>query len=270
MAEPASDRAQKGAQNGAQATHPGEEVARWFESPQGRYVLDWEQRQVDNAVDDIFGFHAVQIGLPGVDFLRENRIPLKIRAGFEPACTLAASPTHLPLASHSVDLVVLPHVLEFYPHPHQILREAERVLMPEGQIVISGFNPLSLWGLKRGLGATLSRNPKNFPWSGRFIGLLRLKDWLTLLGFELNGGRFGCYAPPFAQSKWLERSAFMEKAGNRWWPIAGGTYVVRAVKRSVGIRLVTPPWREQKAKRPALVQVARRDNVIHVRPIQRR
>ena len=99
---------------------------------------------------------------------------------------------------------------------------------------------------------------------------MRLKDWLTLLGFELNGGRFGCYAPPFAQAKWLERFAFMEKAGDRWWPIAGGAYVVRAVKRNLGMRLVTPPWREQKAKRPALVQVARRDNVIHVRPVQRR
>lgn len=252
------------------AADSSEQVASWFQSPQGRYVLAWEQRQVDNAVDDIFGFHAVQVGLPGVDFLRENRIPLKVRAGLEAGCTLGASPIHLPLASHSVDLLVLPHVLEFSPNPHQILREAERVLMPEGQIVISGFNPLSLWGLKRRLGASLGRDRGNFPWNGRFIGLLRLKDWLTLLGFELNGGRFGCYAPPFAQVKWLERFTFMEKAGDRWWPIAGGTYVVRAVKRNLGMRLVTPPWRDQKMKRPALVQVARRDNVIHVRPIQRR
>ena len=96
------------------------------------------------------------------------------------------------------------------------------------------------------------------------------QDWLALLGFELNGGRFGCYAPPFAQARWLERCAFMEKAGDRWWPIAGGVYVVRGIKRQEGVRLVTPAWREPKAKRPALVQVARRDNVIHVRPIQRR
>lgn len=245
-------------------------VSRWFSTPQGRYVLDWEQSQYDNAVDDIFGFHAVQVGLPGADFLRENRIPLKIRAGWEEGCTLAATPDHLPLATHSVDLVVLPHVLEFSPRPHQILREAERVLIPEGQIVISGFNPLSLWGLKRRLGATLRWDNADFPWDGRFIGLLRLRDWLALLGFEINGGRFGCYAPPFTHARWLERFKFMEKAGAHWWPIAGGTYVIRAVKRHHGLRLVTPPWREARAKRPALVQVARRDNVIHVRPIQRR
>lgn len=247
-----------------------EEVSRWFATPQGRYVLDWEQRQYDNAVDDIFGFHALQVGLPGTDFLRENRIPLKIRAGSEGGSTLAAMPDQLPLATHSVDLLVLPHVLEFSPRPHQILREAERVLIPEGQIVISGFNPLSLWGLKRGLGATLGWDNARFPWHGRFIGLLRLKDWLALLGFEIDGGRFGCYAPPFAQARWLERCQFMEKAGGNWWPIAGATYVIRAVKRHHGLRLVTPPWRETRAKRPALVQVARRDNVIHVRPVQRR
>ena len=85
-------------------------------------------------------------------------------------------------------------------------------LMPEGSIVISGFNPLSLWGMKR----LLWGRRDQLPWSGRFIGLLRLRDWLHLLGFELNGGRFGCYAPPFASSRWMERSGFMEKAGDRW------------------------------------------------------
>lgn len=245
-------------------------LAEWFESPRGQYVLAWEQSQVDNAVDDVFGFHAVQVGLPGIDFLRENRMPLKIRAGNGSMGTLQCSPEHLPLASHSIDLLVLPHVLEFSDNPHQILREAERVLMPEGQVVICGFNPLSLWGLRRRVGATLGWTRGAYPWAGKFIGLLRLKDWLSLLGFELNGGRFGCYAPPFAQSRWLQRSSFMEKAGARWWPIAGGVYTVRAVKRQVGMRLVTPAWRESRAKPRALVQVARRDNVIHVRPVQRR
>lgn len=249
----------------------GAMLSDWFETPRGRYVFGWEQRQFDNAVDDIFGFHAVQVGLPGLDFLRENRIPLHVTAGREAGCSLRADPAHLPLASHSVDLVVLPHVLEFSAHPHQILREADRILRPDGQIVISGFNPLSLWGMKRKTGAAMGwRDSRDFPWCGRFIGLLRLKDWLALLGFELNGGRFGCYAPPVAQARWLEHYRFMEKAGDRWWPIAGAVYVVRAIKRTVGLRLVHPAWREAGMKRPALVQVARRDNVIHVRPLNRR
>ncbi len=226
-------------------------LADWFATPKGEYVLRWEQAQFDSAVEDVFGFNAVQIGLPQTDLLRQNRIALHTRLGPDPASDLVADSGALPLASGSIDLVVLPHVLEFSAHPHRILREAARVLMPDGQIVISGFNPLSLWGMRRALGPRRSV----YPWCGRFIGLLRLKDWLQLLSFELNGGRFGCYAPPFAQTKWLERCTFMEKAGDRWWPIAGGVYVVRAIKRTAGMRLVMPNWRSQAARAKALSPV---------------
>jgi SAM-dependent methyltransferase len=226
-------------------------LAEWFATPKGEYVLGWEQAQFDSAVEDVFGFNAVQLGLPQIDFLRHNRIAFRSRVGRDPAIDLVADCNALPLATGSIDLLVLPHVLEFSTQAHAILREAERVLMPEGQIVISGFNPLSLWGMKRALG--LGRD--EYPWCGRFIGLLRLKDWLQLLGFELNGGRFGCYAPPFSQGKWLRRSAFMEKAGDRWWPIAGGVYVVRAVKRTVGMRLMMPNWRSRSAPAKALAPV---------------
>jgi len=97
---------------------------------------------------------------------------MRQRQQVDPAVDLVADSGALPLATGSIDLLALPHVLEFNSHPHRILREAARVLMPEGQIVISGFNPLSLWGLKRSLGP---RRPE-YPWCGRFIGLLRLKD----------------------------------------------------------------------------------------------
>jgi hypothetical protein len=100
--------------------------------------------------------------------------------------------------------------------------------------------------------------------------LLRLKDWLALLGFELNGGRFGCYAPPFSQGRWLERFGFMEKAGDRWWPICGGVYVVRAVKRVAGMRLVTPSWRDKRAPKKALAPVTQRENGLHVEKRERR
>jgi SAM-dependent methyltransferase len=224
----------------------------WFASPRGEYVLRWEQSQFDSAVEDVFGFNAVQVGQPQLDFLRQNRIALHTRVGLDPGCDLLADSGALPFATGSIDLVALPHVLEFSADPHGILREAARVLVPEGQIVISGFNPLSLWGMKR----AVWQGRGEYPWNGRFIGLLRLKDWLQLLGFELNGGRFGCYAPPFAQAKLLERSAFMEKAGDRWWPIAGAVYVVRAVKRVIGMRLVMPHWRTQAASAKALAPLA--------------
>jgi hypothetical protein len=90
-----------------------------------------------------------------------------------------------------------------------------------------------------------------------------LRYWLRVLGFELNGGVFGCYAPPFRERLWLDRFAFMEKAGARWWPIAGGIYVVRAIKRVPGAMLVTPAWRKERARRRALATMPQRSHKKH-------
>ncbi|HWA39100.1 MAG TPA: methyltransferase domain-containing protein [Burkholderiales bacterium] len=227
----------------------------WFSSPQGAYVLDWELPQFDSAVEDVFGLKAVQIGLPEVDFLRQNRIPWRFTLALEPGAAVAADPLQLPIETQSLDLVALPHVLEGHHNPHDVLREAERVLRPEGQVVISGFNTLSLWRLGQ-----IAHGRDGAPWDARFIGLMRLREWLRVLGFELNGGIFGCYAPPFRDKLWLDRFQFMEKAGARWWPIAGGMYVVRAIKRVHGMRVVTPAWRRERARRRALAAMPQRSH----------
>jgi SAM-dependent methyltransferase len=247
-------------QNGSQK-YNGERssLSGWLATAQGAYVLGWELGQFDSAVDDVFGYRAVQIGLPEVDFLRQNRIRFRFTLALEPGAAVAADPLQLPLESQSVDLLALPHVLEFHHNPHEVLREAERVLRPEGQVVISGFNTGSLWRLRQ----LLPFMAHATPWDAHFIGLLRLRDWLRVLGFELNGGQFGCYAPPFASKKWLERFAFMDPAGARWWPVLGGVYVVRAVKRVAGLRLVTPAWRRERARRRALAPVTQRTHENH-------
>jgi len=217
-------------------------VAEWFETPLGGYLVEREQRYFDNAVADIFGYNALQVGLPEIDLLRASRIPLRLRVGPDGPVDMRADFRDLPIASNSADLVLLPHVLEFAEHPHQILREAARVLMPEAHVVISGFNPFSLWGWRRAV-----HRGAHFPWRGRFITLMRVKDWLALLGFEVIGGQMACYAPPSRQQKWLERFTFMEAAGERWWPIAGGVYFLQAVKRVRGARLIMPKWSDRLA-----------------------
>jgi SAM-dependent methyltransferase len=242
-------------QNGTSKYNGGRtSLSGWFSTPQGAYVLDWELAQFDSAVDDVFGFRALQIGLPEVDFLRQNRISWRFSLALEPGATVAADALQLPLESQSLDLVALPHVLEGHHNPHDVLREAERVLRPEGQIVISGFNSLSLWRVRQ----MFSFRNDDPPWDAKYIGLMRLREWLRVLGFELNGGMFGCYAPPFRDKLWLERFGFMEKAGARWWPIAGGIYVVRAIKRVHGMRIVTPAWRRERARRRALAAIPQR------------
>lgn len=227
----------------------------WLDTPQGHYVLAWEQAKFDVVVADIFGYNAVQIGLPEHDFLRANRMPHRFACAGGGGAEVIAEADALPFASASIDLVVLPHILEFARNPHQVLREVERVLVPEGSVVIAGFNPFSLWGLQR----MMMRGKDSVPWRGQYLSVLRIKDWLALLGFETQAGSFGCYAPAVTSTKWLERWRFMDKAGDRWWPFCGGTYMVQGIKRVQGMRLLTPNWRDKRAAAKRMAPVAQRD-----------
>lgn len=226
----------------------------WLQTPQGRYILDWEQARFDQMVADIFGFNALQVGMLRCACLRANRMPLRFSCDSTGLSDVRCDAHHLPLAGNSVDLVVLPHVLEFSVDPHQILREVERVLVPEGQVLISGFNPLSLWGVKR----RLSGRNAAFPWQGQYFSVRRLKDLLKLLSFETQAGCFGRYSPAVTQEKWLRRWHFLELAGDRWWPIAGAVYILQGVKRQHGLRLLTPAWHDRKARAKALAPVVQK------------
>jgi SAM-dependent methyltransferase len=229
----------------------------WLETPAGQYVLDWERKKHALLLDDIFGFNAVQLSLPHHDFLAANRMPLRFRCAdrrYAEAVDVCADLHQLPFAANSIDLAVLPHVLEFDDNPHQVLREVERVLVPEGNIIVTGFNPYSLWGARR----KLSRLQSLPPWRGEFISVSRLKDWFALLGLEMLAGSYGCYAPALMEEKWLRRFQFMDSAGDRLWPIAGAVYVVQAVKRQHGMRLITPAWSDRQARARALVTVTQK------------
>ncbi len=231
----------------------GSSPLQWLASPAGCYLVAREQKYFDTAVADIFGYHALQLGLEQVDLLRASRIPLRVRAGAAGDVGLRTDFRDLPIESNSVDLMVLPHTLEFCEHPHQVVREVARALRPEGHVVISGFNPMSLWGLRRSVGTR-----GNFPWNGNFIRLPRVKDWFALLGLEIVAGSMACYAPPCAEQKWLDRFDFMEKAGDRWWPIAGGVYFLQAIKRVRGIRLIMPRWSDRASPKKNLASVPER------------
>lgn len=231
----------------------GISATEWLASAPGRYLFTHEQAYFDDAVADIFGYHALQLGLEQVDLLRASRIPLRVCAGPRGAVGLRADFRDLPVESNSVDLMVLPHTLEFTEHPHQVMREVARVLRPEGHVIISGFNPLSLWGLRRNVSTH-----RDFPWTGRFIHLPRVKDWFALVGLEIVAGSMACYVPPCTDQKWLDRFGFMEKAGDRWWPIAGGVFFLQAIKRVRGIRLIMPKWTDRVAPKKNLAPVPER------------
>jgi len=236
------------------------ELAQWLATPVGQYVQSWEQKKIDGMVANVFGYHAMQIGQPQWDLLRANRIPAKDRTHSfwgdarqdTAGVALYAEPENLPLDGQSIDLLILPHVLECSNSPHQVLREAERVLVPEGRVVISGFNPWSLWGAHERLPGLDPIVPVP---AHMQVSLGRLKDWFKLLSFEADRGHFGCYAPPCVSAKWLARWSFMESAGDRWWPVCGAAYVVSAVKRVAGAQVIGPAWKgkKQRVRRAAVV-----------------
>lgn len=252
-------------------------LAEWLKTPPGVYMLAWEQAQFDQAVGDVFGFHALQVGLPELDTLKANRIPHRWlaeeslptspvavviadldavstvtaaeAASSRPRAVLITESGALPFPENSIDLVVLAHTLELSRDPHATLREVERVLVPEGRVVISGLNPASLWGMRQRrahLYQRLGSHELFLPEPGEFIGYWRLRDWLRLLSFEVESGHFGCYRPALASQKWLARFEWMDRAGARWWPILGAVYFLVAVKRVRGVRLLEPAWKSRK------------------------
>jgi SAM-dependent methyltransferase len=245
-------------------------MQQWFETPPGRYLLAWEQAEFDQAVGDIFGYHALQMGLPGLDALRTNRMPHKWLALSEAASVeneaerkpdLVTDFAALPFEENSLDLVVLPHSLELNLDPHTTLREVERVLVPEGKLVICCLNPASLWGLRQRRAHVYRRlgfGELYLPDAGDFIGYWRLRDWLRLLSFEVETSSFGCYRPAFASDKWLQRFAWMDAVGEHSWPIFGAAYFIVAVKRVRGIKMIGPAWKKAKRIATAPVPIANR------------
>lgn len=232
----------------------------WWTTPQGQRLLAWEQAHFDAAVVDLFGFNALQLGVPALDALRANRMPHRWCALTLPdAATglgqLVTDPAALPFFNDSLDLLALPHTLEQSADPHTALREVARVLRPEGRVVLSGFNPLSLWGLRQHrahlcarLGLTWGGAARLYlPRAGEFLGHWRVRDWLRLLGFEVEAVRFGVYQPAARTERWLERFAWLEPVGGRWWPVLGAVYFLVAVKRVPGTRLLGPAWRPYRS-----------------------
>ncbi len=265
----------------------------WLRTPPGRYLLSWEQARFDLAVADMFGYNALQLGLPELRALGANRMPHRWLAlpeemgreeealprlpgegpaagGGEPVAparvALVTDSAALPFPAGSLDLVALPHTLEMSADPHHVLREVERVLVPEGRVVISGLNPASLWGLRQGRGRMAARMGVSMlgasrlylPEVGDFIGPWRLRDWLRLLSFEVESDGYGCYRPAVRSDKWLQRTAWLDRLGARWWPVFGAVYFVVAVKRVRGVRLLGPAWKPRRASSSARVPAVNR------------
>ncbi len=231
---------------------PPNGLEEWYRGRPGRAVAAAETAALGHILPLLYGHRVVALGVAGTeDLLAGSRIPHRIvvapvRARNAPRPSLLAEPECLPLASDSVDVVVLPHTLEFAADSAAVLREVERVLVPEGHLVILGFNPLSLLGLWR-LGPR--RHPAG-PWSGRFVTANATRQRLARAGLQTVSVNYCFYRPPIGSPRILSRLDFMERLGARWVPGGGGSYLVLARKRVATLTPIRARWRARSAILP--------------------
>jgi len=224
-------------------------LAAWWRTPLGRSLLAVEAELLGEAMEDVFGWELLQIGAWGssrelLAHGRTRRQSLVAAPGFAPGADIIARPAHLPVTSDSIDAALLPHTLEFAPDPYAILREADRVLVSEGQLLILGFRPFSLWGLR----ARANRN--GFPPGMRRVlsGNL-VREWLVLLGYEVVAATRYLYLSPWSRGLSPDKTGRLLRPGLTY-PLPAGAYLLKARKRIYTMTPIRPRLREQ---RPAVL-----------------
>jgi len=229
------------------------QLSAWFENFPGQAVLEQETQHLAEILPTLFGYHLLQIGYchASSQALKNSKISHRMvmnnDSGSRLLCDfseLVASAEALPYRADSLDVVLLSHALEFSEHPHQILREVDRCLIPEGHAVIVAFNPVGFSGLWNGLFAWKGRPP----WNGRFISRTRLRDWLALLGFDVVDSRALFFRPPLSRLGLMWRLEFLERFGCRWWPIFSGVYILVAQKRVATLTPLKARWRPRRSR----------------------
>lgn len=224
----------------------------WWESPLGQAFLSSEKTQVKKMLPQLFGYHLLVLGEPVfIQCVQDS--PMTHRVWIHPytsvsegGSALISRHDKLSIISDGVDLVYLAHSLESIKNPHEVLREVFRVLIAEGHVIISNFNPWSLWGLWR----WCVRFIKRAPWDNHFISVARLKDWLALLGFDVLQVNTYFFRPPVSHPGVLHHLDWLETLGRWFWPIFGGGYVLLAQKR---VTILTPIRPSFETRRKLLV-----------------
>jgi SAM-dependent methyltransferase len=224
------------------------ELRRWCRQPLGGQLVAAEQQVLREVLSDVFGYHLVVLDPAcSPDSLAASRILHRVvqsgtSAGLEHPPGLVAQVERLPFQSDSIDAFVLQHVLEWAQDAHQVLREIDRCLVAEGHLIVTGFNPWGWWGLRKLITGWRNR----VPWRLRFISLLRLKDWLSLLGFDTIETRYLFPRPPWSYGGGAAADVFDRLHRDSWPPLAA-SYLLVARKRVATLTPVKPRWRPRRS-----------------------
>jgi SAM-dependent methyltransferase len=223
----------------------------WYRTPLGNCLLETEYAALAPYFQDCFGEHLLQLGGPGEFFLfRQNPTFHSVRLSPEHTCVFRGPSVRglfeeLPFLPESLHAVLLPHVLEWAADPQAILTQSQLVLVPEGRLIILGFNTFSLCGLFKYM-----MRPKAFPWRGRFISAFRMRRWLMQLDFVIEETQSLFFRPPMlGSSRWL----ILEALGRLLWADYGAVYLIVARKRVVPLIPVGPAlnYSYQNAESPS-------------------
>jgi len=219
----------------------------WLNTPVGRRCIANEQALVREAMDRVFGEQMLQIGVWGeresfLPFSRTQRATLVTTDADSARGDLVSASDHLAIASDSVDAVFLPHTLERARSAHALLRETERVLRADGHLIVLGFSPGGLWGLRQ-----LLERDGYPPGGARMIREGRLQDWLELLSFDVAEKQGYCHTLPFER---VQRFATFpsEAWASRWIPPLAAGYLLVAQKRVVRLTPIRPSWRRPRLR----------------------
>ena len=192
----------------------------WYLSETGQYLLKELGEKISPILSTTFGYYSLQIGCTGSAAQLQDSCRVKHLVTLDDrgcGAEIRATPSMLPIATDSVDLVILMHHLSNTDEPHAVLREAFRILIPEGKLIIIDFNPVSLWGLRHFLQGWL----EYVPFNGHFYTAKRIDDWMRLLGFDQLGHHRIGYLPPIQKTSVTRHLSWLEKGTRKWLPLLG-------------------------------------------------
>ncbi len=219
----------------------------WYRTSLGFALEAAELEVIRDALGTLFGYHLLSVAPPWqaspLDASRISHRWVMPAAAAAGAADFLGTAQALPLATDSLDTIMLPHTLEYASHPHEVLREVDRCLVPDGHVLIVGFNPYGLWGLWR----LLYGWRRHMPWTGRFISQARLRDWLALLGFDTVSCQPVFFRPPSQRLANVQPLQILDRLARHKWPIPAAAYLLLARKRVVGMTLLRPRWRPRRS-----------------------
>ncbi len=218
----------------------------WYGTLAGRDLLAGIKAALDRILPGLFGYYALQVGCVSahMDMLQSSQVKHRLHLdAVRDQSQVVGVPEALPLQGDSIDLVLLMHSLDFAREPHQILREVDRVLIPEGHVVVVGFNPMSLYGLWKGFLMWQRR----VPWCGRFYSGARIRDWMSLLGLETLEVQHVGFRPPIQRPGLSQRLQVLERAGALATPYLGAIRILLARKRVATLTPIRPRWRPRRS-----------------------